>query len=344
MSVFRAGGTMEDAGFDELRDLTGEAGDKVSLAMAMTGQVGALIVHARVHEASLLSSEYVDLVDSIDDPTLAVALLWAAIAAKFIAGELVESMRLAQRTIDLAGNDPSKGNLIVGSPLGAAMTFKGLVRACLAERGWREDVDRGVEIARATDTTTWAIMMVFKYGWLVNDVLSADEAALAETADLMTIAERSGDDFSVWSAVYSRGLALVHRDGAERNEGFAMLARARDAALEERFSMIAVQVFYIEFAREQLRTGDIEGAIDLSRTVMEAENNSGERTFLPAVVTVLVDSLPICRKQRPPLSPWRRSRTRGIDCTTSSSADCALCWRVPGAMRPASGSSPIVTE
>ena len=292
MSVFRAGGTMEDAGFDELRDLTGEAGDKVSLAMGMTGQVGALIVHARVHEASRLSSEYVGLVDSIGDPTLTVALLWAATAAKFACvGDLAESLRLAQRTIDLADNDPGKGNLIVGSPLGAAMTIKGLVRACLGENGWREDVDTGVEIARATDTTTWAIMMVFKYGWLVTDVLPADKATLDETADLLTIADRSGDDFSVWSAKYSRGLALVHQEGPERDEGFAMLRMARDAALQERFSMIAVEVFDIEIAREKLRTGDIEGAIDLSRSTVEAEITNGEATFLPAAVAVLVEAL-----------------------------------------------------
>ena len=291
MTVFRAGGTIEDAGFEELRELTSEAGDKVSLAMAMAGQVGALIVHARIHEASRLSSEYVDLIEAIDDPTLTVALLYAAMAAKFIAGDLEESMRLAQRTIDLADNDPRKGNLIIGSPLGAAMTFKGLVRACLGENGWLADVNEGTEIAKANDTTTWAIMMVFKYGWMVNDVLQADEAALEETADLMTIAERSGDDFSVSSAKYSRGLALLHRDGPERNEGFTMLAMARDAALQERFSMIAIEVFDIEIAREKLRTGDIEGAIDLSRSTVEAEVANGEATFLPAAVGVLVEAL-----------------------------------------------------
>jgi adenylate cyclase len=291
MSVFRAGGTIEDAGFDELRELTSEAGDKVSLAMAMAGQVGALIVHARIHEASRLSSEYVDLIEAIDDPTLTVALLYAAMAAKFIVGDLDESMRLAQRTIDLADNDPSKGNLILGSPLGAAIAFKGLVRACLAEKGWLADVNKGIEIARANDTTTWAILMVFKYGWMVNDVLAADDAALEETADLMAVAERSGDDFSVSSAKYSRGLALVHRDGPERDEGFTMLAMARDAALQERFSMIAVEVFDIEIARERLRHGDIEGAIDLSRSTVEAEVTHGEATFLPAAVDVLVQAL-----------------------------------------------------
>jgi adenylate cyclase len=290
MSVFRAGGTIEDAGFDELRELTSEAGDKVSLAMAMAGQVGALIVHARIREASRLSTEYVDLIEAIDDPMLTVALLYAAMAAKFIAGDLDESMRLAQRTIDLADNDPRKGNLIIGSPLGAAKTFKGLVRTCRGENGWA-DVNEGIEIARANDTTTWAILMIFKYGWMVNDVLAADDAALEETADLMAITERSGDDFSVSSAQYSRGLALVHRDGRERAEGLTLLAMARDAALQERFSMIAVEVLDIEIAREKLRDGDIDGAIDLARSTVEAEVSHGEATFLPAAVDVLVQGL-----------------------------------------------------
>lgn len=55
--------------------------------------------------------------------------------------------------------------------------------------------------------------------------------------------------------------------------------------------MIAVEVFDIEIAREKLRTGDIEGAIDLSRSTVEAEITNGEATFLPAAVAVLVEAL-----------------------------------------------------
>ncbi len=48
VSAFLAGGTMADTGFDELRELAGAAGDKVSLAMGMAGRVSTLIVHGRL--------------------------------------------------------------------------------------------------------------------------------------------------------------------------------------------------------------------------------------------------------------------------------------------------------
>ena len=58
----------------------------------------------------------------IGDPTLMVGLSFAAITAKYFAGEMTETLRLAQRAIDLADGDPTKGNLIVGSPLASRST------------------------------------------------------------------------------------------------------------------------------------------------------------------------------------------------------------------------------
>ena len=51
-TAWLAGGSLADTGFDELRELAGVAGDKVSLAMAMAGWGPALTVHARFREAS----------------------------------------------------------------------------------------------------------------------------------------------------------------------------------------------------------------------------------------------------------------------------------------------------
>ena len=240
LSVWRAGGTMEDLGFEELRTLTSEAGDKVSLVIALAGQTSALIVHGRMREATQLASEYTELVEAIGDPTLTVALLYAAIGAKLLAGEITESLRLAQRTIELADNDPAKGNLIVGSPLAAALVIGGVGRACFGEPGWECDVERGMEMARATDTTTWAILALFKYGCIVLGVLHADETAMQETAELLAIAERSGDDFTLASARYCRGIVLFNQDDPKRDECFALFAAAREAALRERFTMLAV--------------------------------------------------------------------------------------------------------
>ncbi|MDT5145830.1 MAG: adenylate cyclase, partial [Mycobacterium sp.] len=105
------GGSMADTGFDELRELAAASGDNVSLAMGMTGWVSALVTHARFDEACRLSSELVTLVDSIGDTDLTLGLLYGPVVAKYLAGEETEALRLAQRAVELAGGDPSRGDL-----------------------------------------------------------------------------------------------------------------------------------------------------------------------------------------------------------------------------------------
>ena len=58
-----------------------------------------------------------------------------------------------------------------------------------------------------------------------------DATALRETANALAIAERSGDEFALGATRFARGITLVHRDGPEREAGFALLAQAREAAL-----------------------------------------------------------------------------------------------------------------
>jgi adenylate cyclase len=52
-SSWLAGGTMADTGFDELYELASATGDKVSLAIGMSGWVSTLIVHARFDDVAL---------------------------------------------------------------------------------------------------------------------------------------------------------------------------------------------------------------------------------------------------------------------------------------------------
>ena len=136
-SAWLAGGSPGRPGFDELRDLATAAGDKVSLAMAMGGWLPALIVHARFDEATQLASELESLLDSIGDPALIVGLLYAALPTKLERGEMTEALRLAQRTIELADGDATKGNLIIGSPLTCAIMLRGCARASSGTRAGR---------------------------------------------------------------------------------------------------------------------------------------------------------------------------------------------------------------
>jgi class 3 adenylate cyclase len=109
------------ARFDELRQLCTAAGDKASLAIAMAGLVMDHAWQDRVREASQLASEAWALIESIGDPTLTVGLSFPVILAKCLSAEWSDALRWSQRVIDLADGDPSKGNLIFGSPLGSPL-------------------------------------------------------------------------------------------------------------------------------------------------------------------------------------------------------------------------------
>ncbi|PJE19234.1 MAG: cyclase [Mycobacterium sp.] len=290
-SSWMAGGSMADTGFDELRELAGAAGDRVSLAIGMAGWISALTVHARYQEASHWASELVDLLESIGDPHLTVGLLYAAAVAKLQCDHAAEALRLSQHAIDLADGDATMGNLVISSPLAGAIMLRGCARCCLGDPEWRSDVDRSAEMVRPFDVTLRAVLMVFKYSLAVNETWLPDAADLHEAAVVLDMAERSGDDFTLGCARYVRGLTLLtHRD-QDRDEGIALLTAAREAAVQERFTMAMIGFIDTHLANEKIRLGDIDNAIECARTAVEADYASGEMLTRAAAVAVLVQAL-----------------------------------------------------
>ncbi|OBH59117.1 adenylate/guanylate cyclase domain-containing protein [Mycobacterium sp. E2479] len=296
-SAWLTGGTMADTGFEELRDLATAAGDKVSLAMAMAGWLPALIVHARFDEAGRLASELEDLLDSIGDPTLILGLLYAAMPAKMQRAELTETIRIAQRTIELADGDATKGNLIIGSPLTGAIMLRGCTRCLLGDPDWKTDVDQALQMVRAFEPSLRAIMLLFKYNLIPLGVWLPDAASVRETTEMLEIAERSGDDLTLACAQYVHGVALVVHDPTRREEAFALLAAAREAALQERFTMGAATLVNYFVANEKLRTGDPDGAIELLRPSVEDQYARPEHVIVGATTAALVKAL--VRRGRP---------------------------------------------
>ena len=291
-SAFRVGGSGADTGFDELRDLCTAAGDQVSLAIGMTGQVAAQVTNAHRREASRLAAEHTALLESIGNPTLTVALSFAAFAAKHERGEMAEVLRLAQRVIDLADGDPTIGNLIFGSPLAFAIGWRGAARWCLGIPGWKDDFAQAVAMAREVDPLSLAGVIYYTYPLAIPyGALLPDETALRETADALVIAERSGDEFALQLSRFARGITLVHRDGAEREAGFAMLAEVREAALRGRFNLLIVPVVDILVAQEKARAGDLDGAIELARAVVDDLFDSGGAIWSALATAVVVEAL-----------------------------------------------------
>jgi class 3 adenylate cyclase len=152
--------------FAELRELCNATGDKVSLAIGMTGLATELLYAGRSHEGKRLVSEQMALLESIGDPTLTTGLAWIPLATWFDSGEFGEVLRWSQTVIDLADGDPVKGaGFGMGSPLAAALALRGVARCGWAAPDggrtsttpsrWREPAIRQPSLFWSPGPTVW---------------------------------------------------------------------------------------------------------------------------------------------------------------------------------------------
>jgi adenylate cyclase len=291
MNTVRVAGTLADTRFDELRDLCTAAGDTVSLALGIAGQMTTLVFHNRYREAARLASDCSRLLESIADPPLTI--LAFAGNAMWQTGQAAEGLRLAQRVIDLADGDPTKGSLgPIGSPLAMAILMRGCCRCCLGLPDWKEDLDQAIAMVRSVDPTSLHIPVVYKYRFVAHTgALLPDAAADRDTAEAMEVAEHSGDDFAVDGARVSRGLVLVDQSGSQRAAGFALLAQFREANVRHGYATNVVRTVDTEIAKEKARTGDIDGAIELARAVVDYTFDAGDALSLGEATRVLTESL-----------------------------------------------------
>ena len=193
---------------------------------------------------------------------------------------MTETIRIAQRTIELADGDAIKGNLIIGSPLTGAIMLRGCARCLLGDPDWKSDVDQALRMVRAFEPSLRAIMLLFKYNLIPLGVWLPDAASVQETTEMLEIAQRSGDDLTLACAQYIHGIALLLYDRARRDEAFTLLAAAREAALQERFTMGAATQVNLFVANEKLGTGDPDGAIQLLRPSVEEQYARPERVIV----------------------------------------------------------------
>ena len=228
--------------FAELRELCSAAGDKVSLAIAMSGPATELSYAGRTREGSRLASEQMALLESIGDPTPIMALAFIGFTNWFDAGEFGELLRWSQTVVDLAAGDPAKGaDFGIGSPLAIALTFRGVARWWLGLPGWRQDLHDAVAMAQRSDhPRTLAAVTACAYGWAMPyGVLWADDSAVPAIEEAMQTAERASDDIALAVAEYGLGVALLswdaeadHHGGLELMVQYRGMAQRRQAGLQ----------------------------------------------------------------------------------------------------------------
>jgi adenylate cyclase len=291
-NTYRLATATADMGFEELRDLCTAAGDQQSLAIGMAAVVTAQLAALNRREASRLADELVGLLESIGDPTLTVALSVAAMAVKHETGEMADLLRLAQRVVDLAEGDRTTGDLVFGSPLALAIAWRGIARCCFGIAGWKDDLCNAAAMARESDPMTRGSVMWYTYEFLFAHGLALPDAnAIRETAETTVIAEQSGENLAVYSARLARAITLCTQDDTERAERLELLAWLHATALNQRFFLQASAIVDLHIAKEKMRSGDLNEAIELSRMVLHGFYGSGRCIWNAFATSVLVEAL-----------------------------------------------------
>jgi hypothetical protein len=262
--------------FAELQELCNAAGDKVSLAICMSGLATELCYAGRLREGSRVASEQVVLLESISDPSLTVGLGVVAFANWFVAGEFGELLRWSQTVVDLAAGDPAKGaGFGLGSPLAAALAWRCVARWWLGRPGWQQDFHDALAMAQDShDPATLAAAVAWTYGGAIAyGVLRADESAVRASEEAVQSAEGSSSDVALGLAGFTLGVALLNRDAAaDRRRGLELMVQTRPM-WREIPSLAPVPELLA--ARERARRDDRDAAIAVMRQAVDELHQMG---------------------------------------------------------------------
>jgi hypothetical protein len=254
-----------------------------------------------VQEASALGAELVALVEAIADPELIVGLSFMPNLVGTETGGWADVLRWSLRAIELADDDPTKGNVIMGSPLALAYATRAMGQAVLGHppSEWLGALAVAVPMAYEADPTTYAIVIDLLYGaGICAGALLPDDAALELVDEALQIAERSGDDFALANARLAVGLALMHRESpTERERGLTVLTQLRDMCLNEHFSLCELPIVEAYIAWEQGRRGDLDldGAIVAMRAAVDDLFRNGQLGSWSSMATRLLVEMLLSR-------------------------------------------------
>jgi hypothetical protein len=290
---FRTGLPIAGERFDELRELCDRAGDKASLAVAMSGVVGEHYMKGRVREAAEMTPELSALIESSGDPALIMQLSVAPIAVKMTIGDLAEAIRWAQMVIDLAdGTELGAEGLIIGAPLASAYASRGMGRAVAGEHGWRADADHAVAMVNETDAMSLGIVIVYAYAMpIANGILRSDARVRRQLQDVLRLAERSADDLGLGFARMAMGVALLHGDSPDVGTAMDLLTQARQMCVEGRFYQAHLPIVDSLIGWGMNMRGDRNGAISVLREAWNALHSEGQPGHASPTARLFVETL-----------------------------------------------------
>ncbi|WP_239651123.1 adenylate/guanylate cyclase domain-containing protein [Mycobacterium sp. UM_Kg27] len=279
--------------FEELQELCGTAGDRVSLAIGMTALATELLYAGRSREGAQLASQQMALFESIGDRSPTMGLAFMAFVNWLCVGEFDEILRWSQTIVDLAEGDPAKGaNFGVGSPLAIALAWRGSARWWLGRAGWREDLRDAVAMALRSNAETLGSTVAWTYGFALQyGVLRPSAAAERACEEAVQSAQQASSDRALGLAGYALAVVLLNRDNvADRHRGLELMMQTRDIWLRKR-ALFLIPVTDVWAARETARNGDPNAAIAEMRAAVDDLREAGNVFYGVWGTGVLVETL-----------------------------------------------------
>jgi adenylate cyclase len=273
--------------FDELRALTTQSGDVLSLAVGMAGRMTALCTnYNRPFEATALAADLVDMIDTLGaDTMMQVDLLFTVVWAQFMALDYDAVLSSTDRLLATAGT-------AVNSSVARANAVAGVSRLVTAqpERG-RRDLQRGIDQARELDPVAYAAVMTLKCGLIAVGMEALDDATLADAREALNRAEAFGDNFGLVLGLWACGLTLLREDPRSAPEAIDLLERAREIILKHGIASIALAPIESDLALVAAQRGERDNAIERMRSVIRIQIEDSYLTFFGVSTAAFVQLL-----------------------------------------------------
>jgi adenylate cyclase len=278
-----------DQQYRELRELSLQAGDLRSLAIATAGRIMSFTFNDnRILDAGALASEAEDMLDGIDwdaVPEIDIILV-AVVQAHFVNCQF--DAALAEIDAMLARPHDETTINFLGAP-----TFLGVIEICRGDyEGGRRHLREATESARVLPPASYAIILCY-WGLMAAIGMYQPDDLVDEMRKTLRRAESFGDVFGIIAAQFAYGTVLLRADSASRDEAIDMLERARAGIEKHKVLTSLMTPIGADLAIDAAGTGRRDEAIDDLRTLFALHMDSGVRVEVgctgEALVRLLID-------------------------------------------------------
>ncbi|HZA09782.1 ATP-binding protein [Mycobacterium sp.] len=276
-----------DTCYDELRALTEQSGDTLSLAIGMAGRVTAWCEnYSRPVAAAALAAELAGMIDDVRaDPMSKADLLFAVTWAQFVVCDFEAVLRNADRIRLIAGSAVTGSIARANAVCGVSRILRGDVRS------GRRELAIAIEQARQLDPVTHAAVMTLKCGLAAIGLEIPEDTTLQDAREALNRAEEFGDRFALACALWACGTLLLRMERHSVATAVDYLERARSIITKHRTVTIALAPIEADLAIAAARAGDRDVAIDSVRAALIRQYENFDFMFLGVTTTALVQLL-----------------------------------------------------